>query len=47
MNDLKPLLQKEQREELSGLLRKYGNSWEPWKKELAKFKGKGEELIKG
>ncbi|THV05193.1 thiamine diphosphate-binding protein [Dendrothele bispora CBS 962.96] len=38
---------KEQREELSNLLRKYGNSWEPWKKELAKFKGKGEELIKG
>jgi hypothetical protein len=38
--------QKEQREELAVLLRKYGKDWEPWRKELEKFKGKGEELIK-
>ncbi|KAF5369359.1 hypothetical protein D9758_002597 [Tetrapyrgos nigripes] len=37
---------KEQREELSALLRKYGNSWEPWKKELAKFTNQGKELMK-
>jgi len=37
---------KEQREELAVLLRKYGKDWEPWRKELEKFKGKGEELMK-
>jgi 2-oxoisovalerate dehydrogenase E1 component subunit alpha len=40
-------IQKEQREELAGLLRKYGKDWEPWRNELEKFRGKGEELIKG
>ncbi|KAI3616294.1 branched-chain alpha-keto acid dehydrogenase e1-alpha subunit [Moniliophthora roreri] len=37
---------KEQREELKALLKKYGNSWEPWKNELARFKNKGEDLFK-
>jgi hypothetical protein len=44
----KPLtshLQKEQREELSRLLKKYGNAWEPWQKELQKFKGNGEDMM--
>ncbi|EIN12930.1 hypothetical protein PUNSTDRAFT_50148 [Punctularia strigosozonata HHB-11173 SS5] len=36
---------REQREELSSLLNKYGNEWEPWKQELEKFKGRGEELM--
>lgn len=38
--------QTEQREELAALLRKYGQAWEPWKKELEKFNGKGQELLK-
>ncbi|KAF8490753.1 branched-chain alpha-keto acid dehydrogenase E1-alpha subunit [Gautieria morchelliformis] len=38
---------KEQREELAGLLRKYGEDWEPWRKELEKYRGKGKELING
>ena len=38
-------LQKEQREELSGLLKKYGGSWEPWKAELKKYRGEGKELL--
>ncbi|KIK69697.1 hypothetical protein GYMLUDRAFT_992499 [Collybiopsis luxurians FD-317 M1] len=37
---------KEQREELSRLLRKYGEDWEPWKAELQKFSNKGEDLMK-
>ncbi|EJC97927.1 branched-chain alpha-keto acid dehydrogenase E1-alpha subunit [Fomitiporia mediterranea MF3/22] len=36
---------REQREELTALLRKYGEVWEPWKKELAKFKGSGQDLL--
>ncbi|KAJ8481612.1 hypothetical protein ONZ45_g15252 [Pleurotus djamor] len=36
---------KEQREELTALLRKYGNDWEPWKAELSRFKNKGQELM--
>ncbi|KAL4245556.1 Alpha-ketoacid dehydrogenase complex E1 component [Abortiporus biennis] len=36
---------KEQREELKALLKKYGGDWEPWKKELKKFKGEGKEFI--
>ncbi|KAL0960980.1 hypothetical protein HGRIS_005977 [Hohenbuehelia grisea] len=36
---------KAQREELKGLLRKYGDSWEPWQTELAKFKNKGRDLL--
>jgi len=37
---------KEQREELARLLKKYGDSWEPWRLELAKFKDKGQDLLK-
>ncbi|KAF5382627.1 hypothetical protein D9615_003015 [Tricholomella constricta] len=37
---------KEQREELTGLLRKYGEVWEPWRTELAKFKNNGQDLLK-
>ncbi|KAG6833440.1 hypothetical protein H0H87_006806 [Tephrocybe sp. NHM501043] len=37
---------KEQREELTGLLRKYGDVWEPWRTELAKFKNNGQDLLK-
>lgn len=36
---------KEQREELAALLRKYGEAWEPWKKEMAKFKDSGKMLM--
>jgi len=36
----------EQREELTGLLRKYGRIWEPWRNELAKFKNNGHDLTK-
>ncbi|KAF8158173.1 branched-chain alpha-keto acid dehydrogenase E1-alpha subunit [Crassisporium funariophilum] len=36
---------REQREELSGLLKKYGTIWEPWRNELAKFKNKGQDLV--
>ncbi|KAF9483521.1 hypothetical protein BDN70DRAFT_873833 [Pholiota conissans] len=36
----------EQREELTGLLRKYGQIWEPWRDELTKFRNNGQELIK-
>jgi len=36
----------EQKEELGALLRKYSNDWEPWRTELEKFRGKGEELMK-
>ncbi|PAV16897.1 branched-chain alpha-keto acid dehydrogenase E1-alpha subunit [Pyrrhoderma noxium] len=32
---------KEQRDELAALVRKYGGVWDPWKKELTKFKGSG------
>ncbi|KAF8903173.1 branched-chain alpha-keto acid dehydrogenase E1-alpha subunit [Gymnopilus junonius] len=37
---------REQREELTGLLKKYGQVWEPWRIELGKFKNKGEDLFK-
>ncbi|KDR82883.1 hypothetical protein GALMADRAFT_238516 [Galerina marginata CBS 339.88] len=37
---------REQREELTGLLRKYGEIWEPWRNELGKFKNKGQDLLK-
>ncbi|KAI9057504.1 branched-chain alpha-keto acid dehydrogenase E1-alpha subunit [Trametes sanguinea] len=36
---------KEQREELKKLVKKYGNSWEPWKNELKKHKGEGKDLL--
>ncbi|KAJ7600930.1 thiamine diphosphate-binding protein [Mycena floridula] len=36
----------EQRAELVGLLKKYGDTWEPWRNELAKFKNKGQDLLK-
>ncbi|KAF7314557.1 2-oxoisovalerate dehydrogenase subunit alpha [Mycena kentingensis (nom. inval.)] len=35
----------EQRNELKGLLKKYGSTWEPWKAELAKFKNKGADMV--
>ena len=38
-------LQKEQREELKGLIKKYGQTWEPWKSELKKHKGEGKEFL--
>jgi 2-oxoisovalerate dehydrogenase E1 component alpha subunit len=38
-------LQKEQREELTRLVKKYGAVWEPWKAELKKFKDNGESLL--
>ena len=38
-------LQKEQREELTRLVSKYGAAWEPWKAELKKFKDNGESLL--
>jgi len=37
---------KEQRDELTGLLRKYGDIWDPWRNELAKFKNNGHDLTK-
>ena len=40
------LKQREQRQELTGLLKKYGQAWEPWRKELSKFKNNGEDLLK-
>ena len=36
--------QREQRKELASLIDKYGDSWEPWKNELAKFKNNGKDL---
>ena len=38
------LVQKEQRDELAGLLKKYGDVYEPWRKEKEKFKGNGSDL---
>ncbi|KAG7093519.1 hypothetical protein E1B28_007193 [Marasmius oreades] len=43
---LKGSLKKEQRALLAYLLKKYGNTWEPWKTKLSKFRNKGEELMK-
>jgi 2-oxoisovalerate dehydrogenase E1 component alpha subunit len=40
-----PLNLKEQREELTRLLKKYGTVWEPWKAEMKKFKDNGESLL--
>ncbi len=37
--------QKEQREELGRLMKKYGDVWEPWRKEREKFKGAGKEFL--
>ncbi|KAJ7625357.1 branched-chain alpha-keto acid dehydrogenase E1-alpha subunit [Mycena polygramma] len=34
----------EQRNELTRLLKKYGQDWEPWRTELAKFKNGGKDL---
>jgi 2-oxoisovalerate dehydrogenase E1 component alpha subunit len=38
---------REQRQELTELLGKYGEIWEPWRNELQKFKNKGQDLLKG
>lgn len=37
--------QREQREELASLLKKYGDKWEPWRNELARFKDNGDDVI--
>jgi len=37
---------REQRQELTGLLKKYGQAWEPWRNELNKFRNKGEDLLR-
>lgn len=39
------LLQMEQRAELGRLLKKYGEVWPPWKKELKKFVEQGEDVM--
>jgi len=39
--------QRDQREELTKLLRKYGGVWEPWSSELKKFKDGGKSLTGG
>ena len=39
--------QREQREELQRLVKKYGKTWEPWKAELKKHKGEGKEWTEG
>ncbi|KAF8551704.1 hypothetical protein OG21DRAFT_249752 [Imleria badia] len=36
---------REQREELAGLLKKYGEVWEPWRKELKRFRDEGKKLV--
>ncbi|KAG8214642.1 thiamine diphosphate-binding protein [Butyriboletus roseoflavus] len=36
---------REQREELAGLLKKYGEVWEPWRNELKRFKDEGKKLV--
>jgi 2-oxoisovalerate dehydrogenase E1 component alpha subunit len=37
--------QREQREELAGLLKKYGQVWGPWRDELKNFKDGGNKLL--
>lgn len=36
---------REQRHELSRLIKKYGDVWEPWRSELKKFKDEGKSLV--
>jgi 2-oxoisovalerate dehydrogenase E1 component alpha subunit len=36
---------REQREELAGLVKKYGQVWEPWRKELGRFRDEGKKLV--
>ncbi|KZO93686.1 branched-chain alpha-keto acid dehydrogenase E1-alpha subunit, partial [Calocera viscosa TUFC12733] len=40
-----PWMISEQREELRGLLGKYGEAWEPYRKELERFEGGGRDVI--
>lgn len=35
----------EQRSELGHLLKKYGQAWEPWRKELKRFVEEGEDVM--
>jgi 2-oxoisovalerate dehydrogenase E1 component alpha subunit len=35
----------EQRSELGRLLKKYGGTWEPWKRELRRFVEEGEDVM--
>lgn len=39
------ILQREQREELASLVKKYGEVWEPWRKELKRFRDEGKKLV--
>ena len=41
------MMQREQREGLQRLVKKYGTTWEPWKAELKKHKGEGREWTEG
>lgn len=36
---------REQREELAGLIRKYGEAWQPWQSELKRFRDEGKKLV--
>jgi 2-oxoisovalerate dehydrogenase E1 component alpha subunit len=38
-------LQREQREELASLVKKYGEVWEPWRNELKRFRDEGKKLV--
>lgn len=38
-------MQREQREELARLLKKYGEVWEPWRNELKRFRDEGKKLV--
>lgn len=40
-----PAVITEQRAELGGLLKKYGTTWEPWRKELKRFVEEGEDVM--
>jgi 2-oxoisovalerate dehydrogenase E1 component alpha subunit len=39
------ILQREQREELASLVKKYGEVWEPWRNELKRFRDGGKKLV--
>jgi len=38
-------LQREQREELAALIKKYGDVWEPWRDDLKLFRDGGKKLV--
>lgn len=37
--------QREQREELAALIKKYGDAWEPWRNDLKLFRDGGKKLV--